>query len=179
VKYIPPQLTKPFENYIIGLDEGVVTIPLTGHYTHSSNTQLTYKATAANGSIATATISNDNLQLKGMAKGVTRISIAATDGRETSSDGSFQVRVVEKKSAPVYAVYPIPVQRDIHTLLNPEVKQAELVISSTVGERLMKATVTPDKNNVATLDLSKLNPGTYKLTVYTSKGNHTQMFIKR
>ena len=179
VKYIPPQLTKPFENYIIGLDEGVVTIPLTGHYTHSSNTLLTYKATAANGSIATATISNDNLQLKGMAKGVTRISIAATDGRETSSDGSFQVRVVEKKSAPVYAVYPIPVQRDIHTLLNPEIKQAELVISSTVGERLMKATVTPDKNNVATLDLSKLNPGTYKLTVYTSKGNHTQMFIKR
>ncbi len=179
VKYIPPQLTKPFENYIIGLDDGVVTIPLTGHYTHSSNTQLTYKATAANGSIATATISNDNLQLKGMAKGVTRISIAATDGRETSSDGSFQVRVVEKKSAPVYAVYPIPVQRDIHTLLNPEVKQAELVISSTVGERLMKATVTPDKNNVATLDLSKLNPGTYKLIVYTSKGNHTQMFIKR
>ena len=179
VKYIPPQLTKPFENYIIGLDEGVVTIPLTGHYTHSSNTQLTYKATAANGSIATATISNDNLQLKGMTKGVTRISIAATDGRETSSDGSFQVRVVEKKSAPVYAVYPIPVQRDIHALLNPEVKQAELVISSTVGERLMKTTVTPDKNNVATLDLSKLNPGTYKLTVYTSKGNHTQMFIKR
>ena len=179
VKYIPPQLTKPFENYIIGLDEGVVTIPLTGHYTHSSNTQLTYKATAANGSIAAATIHNDNLQLKGMAKGVTRISITATDGRETSSDGSFQVRVVEKKSAPVYAVYPIPVQRDIHTLLNPEVKQAELVISSTVGERLMKATVTPDKNNVATLDLSKLNPGTYKLTVYTSKGNHTQMFIKR
>ena len=99
-------LTKPFENYIIGLDEGVVTIPLTGHYTHSGNTQLTYKATAANGSIATATISNDNLHLKGMAKGVTRISIAATDGRETSSDGSFQVRVVEKKSAPVYAVYP-------------------------------------------------------------------------
>ena len=114
-----------------------------------------------------------------MAKGVTRISIAASDGRETSSDGSFQVRVVEKKSAPVYAVYPIPVQKDIHTLLNPEVKQAELVVSSTVGERLMRATVTPDKYNVATLDLSKLNPGTYKLTVYTSKGNHTQMFIKR
>ena len=179
IKYFPPQLTKPFENYIIGLDEGVVTIPLSGHYSHSNNTQLTYKANAANGSIATATISNDNLQLKPMAKGVTRINIAATDGRETSSDGSFQVRVVEKKSAPVYAVYPIPVQNDIHALLNPEVKQAELIISSTVGERVMKAMVTADKNNVATLDLSKLNPGTYKLTVYTSKGNHTQMFIKR
>ena len=58
-------------------------------------------------------------------------------------------------------------------------KQAELVISSTVGERVMKATVTPDKYSVATLDLSKLTPGTYKLTVYTSKGNHSQMFIKR
>ena len=43
----------------------------------------------------------------------------------------------------------------------------------------MSATVTPDKNSVATLDLSKLRPGTYKLTVHTSKGNHTQMFIKR
>jgi subtilase family domain protein len=44
---------------------------------------------------------------------------------------------------------------------------------------VMEATVTPDKNNVAKLDLSKLHPGTYKLTVHTSKGNHTQMFIKR
>ena len=179
VKYIPPQLTKPFENYIIGMDEGVVTIPLAGHYTHSSNTQLTYKANVANGGVASTTISNDNLQLKPMSKGVTRINITASDGRKTSSDASFQVRVVEKKAAPVYAVYPIPVQKDIHTLLNPEVKQAELVINSTVGERLMKATVTPDKYNVATLDLSKLNPGTYKLTVYTNKGNHTQLFIKR
>jgi peptidase families S8 and S53 len=87
--------------------------------------------------------------------------------------------VVEKKSAPVYAVYPIPVRRDINVLLNPEVKQTELVISSTVGERMMKTTLVPDKNNVATLNLSQLNPGTYKLTVHTSKGNHTQMFIKR
>ena len=103
----------------------------------------------------------------------------ASDGRQTSSDGSFQVRVVEKKSAPVYAVYPIPAKTDINALLNPEVTQAEFVISSTVGEQLMSATVTPDKNSVATLDLSKLRPGTYKLTVHTSKGNHTQMFIKR
>ena len=81
--------------------------------------------------------------------------------------------------APVYAVYPIPVRKDIHALLNPEVKQAELVVSTTVGERLMKADVTPDRNHVATLDLSRLNPGTYRLAVHTSKGNHTQMFIKR
>jgi len=71
------------------------------------------------------------------------------------------------------------VVKDINALLNPEVKQAEFVISSTVGEQVMKATVTPDKNNVATLDLAKLHPGTYKLTVHTNKGKYTQMFIKR
>ena len=114
-----------------------------------------------------------------MSKGITRISILASDGHQTSSEGSFQIRVVEKKSAPVYAVYPIPVRKDINALLNPEVKQAEFVISSTVGEQVIKATVTPDKNNVATLDLAKLHPGTYKLTVHTSKGKYTQMFIKR
>lgn len=179
VKYIPPQLEKPFDNYIIGLDEGVVTIPLAGHYTYSGKNQLTYKADVTNSSIATATVNNDNLQLKPLAKGITRINISASDGRQTSSDGSFQVRVVERKSAPVYVVYPIPVKKDINALLNPEVKQAEFVVSSTVGERLMSAVVTPDKNNVATLNLSKLTPGTYKLTVYTSKGNHSQMFIKR
>ena len=114
-----------------------------------------------------------------MTKGITRISILASDGHQTSSEGSFQIRVVARKSAPVYAVYPVPVKRDINALLNPEVKQAEFVISSTVGERVMKATVTPDKNNVATLNLAKLHSGTYKLTVHTSKGNYTQMFIKR
>ena len=178
VKYMPPKLEQPFANYIIGLDEGPVNISLKGHYT-GSGSQLSYKANVANGGIASVQVSNDQLQVKPLARGVTRVSVLASDGRQTSSDGSFQVRVVEKKSAPVYAVYPIPAKTDINALLNPEVTQAEFVISSTVGEQLMSATVTPDKNSVAKLDLSKLRPGTYKLTVHTSKGNHTQMFIKR
>ena len=178
VKYMPPTLDQPFANYIIGLDEGPVNISLKGHYT-SSGSQLSYKANVANGGIASAQVSNDQLQVKPLARGITRINVLASDGRQTSSDGSFQVRIVEKKSAPVYAVYPIPAKTDINALLNPEVTQAEFVISSTVGEQVMEATVTPDKNNVAKLDLSKLRPGTYKLTVHTSKGNHTQMFIKR
>ena len=178
IPYMPPKLEQPFANYIIGLDEGPLNISLKGHYT-SSGSQLSYKANVANGGIASVQVSNDQLQIKPLARGVTRVSVLASDGRQTSSDGSFQIRVVEKKSAPVYAVYPIPAKKDINALLNPEVTQAEFVISSTVGEQLMSATVTPDKNNVAKLDLSKLRPGTYKLTVHTSKGNHTQMFIKR
>lgn len=176
IPYMPPKLEQPFANYIVGLDEGPLNISLKGHYTSS---QLSYKANVANGGIASVQVSNDQLQIKPLARGVTRVSVLASDGRQTSSDGSFQIRVVERKSAPVYAVYPIPAKTDINALLNPEVTQAEFVISSTVGEQLMSATVTPDKNSVATLDLSKLRPGTYKLTVHTSKGNHTQMFIKR
>ena len=178
IPYMPPKLEQPFANYIVGLDEGPVNISLKGHYT-SSGSQLSYKANVANGGIASVQVSNDQLQIKPLARGVTRVSVLASDGRQTSSDGSFQIRVVERKSAPVYAVYPIPAKTDINALLNPEVTQAEFVISSTVGEQVMEATVTPDKNNVAKLDLSKLRPGTYKLTVHTSKGNHTQMFIKR
>ena len=178
IPYMPPKLEQPFANYIIGLDEGPLNISLKGHYT-SSGSQLSYKANVANGGIASVQVSNDQLQIKPLARGVTRVSVLASDGRQTSSDGSFQIRVVERKSAPVYAVYPIPAKKDINALLNPEVTQAEFVISSTVGEQLMSATVTPDKNSVAKLDLSKLRPGTYKLTVHTSKGNHTQMFIKR
>ena len=178
IPYMPPKLEQPFANYIIGLDEGPLNISLKGHYT-SSGSQLSYKANVANGGIASVQVSNDQLQVKPLARGVTRVSVLASDGRQTSSDGSFQIRVVERKSAPVYAVYPIPAKKDINALLNPEVTQAEFVISSTVGEQVMEATVTPDKNNVAKLDLSKLRPGTYKLTVHTSKGNHTQMFIKR
>ena len=178
IPYMPPKLEQPFANYIIGLDEGLLNISLKGHYTGSGN-QLSYKVNVANGGIASVQVSNDQLQIKPLARGVTRVSVLASDGRQTSSDGSFQIRVVERKSAPVYAVYPIPAKTDINALLNPEVTQAEFVISSTVGEQLMSATVTPDKNSVAKLSLSKLRPGTYKLTVHTSKGNHTQMFIKR
>lgn len=178
IPYMPPKLEQPFANYIVGLDEGSLNISLKGHYT-SSGSQLSYKANVANGGIASVQVSNDQLQIKPLARGVTRVSVLASDGRQTSSDGSFQIRVVERKSAPVYAVYPIPAKKDINALLNPEVTQAEFVISSTVGEQLMSATVTPDKNSVAKLDLSKLRPGTYKLTVHTNKGNHTQMFIKR
>lgn len=179
LKYVPPTLETPFDNYIIGLDEGSVSLSLNNHYTHSGNKQLTYKANVMNNGIADASINNENLQLRPLKTGVTRVNILASDGQQTSSEGSFQVRVVEKKSAPVYVVYPIPVRKDIHILLNPEVKQAEMIISSTVGERLKQTEVTPDKDHVATMDLSTLHPGTYKLTVHTSKGKHTQMFIKR
>ena len=175
---MPPKLEKTFDNYIIGLDEEPVNISLKGHYT-SGSSQLSYTAYVANNGIASAQINNDQLQIKPLARGITRINVLASDGRQTSSDGSFQIRVVERKSAPVYAVDPIPAKKDINALLNPEVTQAEFVISSTIGEQVMEATVTPDKNNVAKLDLSKLRPGTYKLTVHTNKGNHTQMFIKR
>jgi len=179
IKYMPPKLEKAFDNYIIGLDEEPVNISLKGHYANSGSSELSYKANVSNSGIASVQVNNDQLQIKPLARGITRINVLASDGRQTSSDGSFQIRVVERKSAPVYAVYPIPAKKDINALLNPEVTQAEFVISSTVGEQVMEATVTPDKNNIATLDLSKLHPGTYKLTVHTSKGNHTQMFIKR
>lgn len=179
IKYLPPTLETPFSNYIVGLDEGLVSIPLNGHYKHSGSNQLSFQASVGNNSVASVELNNDKLQLKPLALGLTRISVVASDGTQRSSEGSFQVRVVERKSAPVYAVYPIPVKTEINALLNSDVKEAEFVVTSTVGEQLMKATVAPDNNNVAKLDLSKLHTGTYKLFVYTNKGTHVQMFIKR
>jgi subtilase family domain protein len=179
IKYLPPTLETPFSNYIVGLDEGLVSIPLNGHYKHSGSNQLSFQASVGNSSVASVEVNNDKLQLKPLALGLTRISVVASDGTQRSSEGSFQVRVVERKSAPVYAVYPIPVKTEINALLNSDVKEAEFVVTSTVGEQLMKATVVPDNNNVAKLDLSKLHTGTYKLFVYTNKGTHVQMFIKR
>ncbi len=178
-KYVAPKLEKPFGDYIIGLDEGTVNIPLQGHYTSSGSKGLTYKVNVNNGNVVSAGIANDNIQVKALTMGVTRIGVVASDGRQSSSDGSFQIRVVERKADPVYAIYPVPVKRDVNALLNPEITQAEFVVTSTVGERIMTATVVPDSKNVATLDLGKLSSGTYKLTVRTSKGDHTQMFIKR
>ena len=156
-----------------------MNIPLKGHYSGSANKELTYTVSASNNKIASAGITNNNIQIKALAKGTTRISVLASDGRQNSSEGSFQLRVVERKSAPVYAVYPIPVKRDINALLNPEVSQAEFIISSTVGERVMKANVKPDSKHVATLNLASLRSGTYKLTVHTNKGDFSKMFIKR
>lgn len=179
IKYLPPTLETPFSNYIVGLDEGLVSIPLNGHYKHSGSNQLSFQASVGNSRVASVEVNNDKLQFKPLALGLTPISVVASDGTQRSSEGSFQVRVVERKSAPVYAVYPIPVKTEINALLNSDVKEAEFVVTSTVGEQLMKATVAPDNNNVAKLDLSKLHTGTYKLFVYTNKGTHVQMFIKR
>lgn len=179
LEYVPPRLAQSFDNLIIGLDEGAVKLPLQPHYVYNGRKALTYDAQVTNSNIATATVEGDQLLLKPLAKGITRISLSATDGRQSAADASFQIRVVEKKAAPVYAVYPIPVKRDLNALLNPEVKQAELEVYTTVGQRVMTTTVAPDKNHVATVSLAHLSAGTYKLVVHTSKGKHTQLFIKR
>lgn len=118
-KYMPPKLEKPFGNFIIGLDEGVVNIPLKGHYSGSANKELTYTVSASNNKIASAGITNNNIQIKALAKARPASAYSLPTVGKTHRKRSFQLRVVERKSAPVYAVYPIPVKRDINALLNP------------------------------------------------------------
>ena len=176
----PTQLATAFENLIIGLDEGTKTISLPEHYQYASGERLHFSVVSGNEKVVKATADAEGrLELRAVGKGTTKVQVRATDSRKSVVESSFQVRVVDHIAAPVYMVYPIPVKRDLNALLNPKLTSATFIISTPTGEEVLRRTVSANALHVASVDLSKLAPATYRLTILTAQGKHQQLFIKR
>lgn len=176
----PTQLATAFENLIIGLDEGTKTISLPEHYQYASGERLHFSVVSGNEKVVKATSDAEGrLELRAVGKGTTKVQVRATDSRKSVVESSFQVRVVDHIAAPVYMVYPIPVKRDLNALLNPKLTSATFIISTPTGEEVLRRTVSANALHVASVDLSKLAPATYRLTILTAQGKHQQLFIKR
>lgn len=182
VKYVPPTLIEPFNDIILGMDMQNHVVKVSTHYNMSNPAVASYSAVSSNPAVAvvepSAASGGGTFSIRALSKGTSRITVSVTDGQNTSQN-SFQVRVVQRESDPVYMIYPIPVQTNLNALLNSRLKQAEFVINSQTGEEVMRARVKTNNKNVATIDISRLSPGTYRLSVNTEIGNYKQVFIKR
>lgn len=179
-RYTKPALIMPFADIVIGLNEKEQHIALAPHYHFSPRTSHHYSLQNTVPSVASASVEMDNmLHLRPHRLGTTRINITASDGRNSTSEGTFQVRVVEDAQLPVYSVYPVPVRSALYALLNSQIEEATFVLRNTLGEEVYRSQAQTNAQHIATANLSTLPPGTYSLSVITKKGTHQQMILKR
>ena len=166
VKYFPPKYNSNLTDITIGVGDGTVRIPLDGKIDYVEGLPLSLTAESGNTNLFDATIDGTDLVLTPKMKGRANASLTVNDGRNQASK-KVKVTVVNDTEAGVMLVYPMPATNKINALLNPDVTEAVVRVTSVRGEVLIEKTVTPSATHVATVDITSLSAGTYILVVRT------------
>lgn len=88
-------------------------------------------------------------------------------------------QVTQDKNNAVYSVWPIPVIDNLNAWVNAKYKSASFIITTPRGEEVINKKENVDNKGIATVDLSKLAPGTYSLKIETSDETFTQTIVKQ
>ena len=146
----------------------------------SEGVTLSYKASVANGSLATATIGADGkLSIRGQKPGTTLVSVEVSDGISPAVQTSIPLRVVQHASEPVYSVYPIPATTELNVVLNPAIQRANIQIYSAMGVKALDRDYTVAGIGKVKLPVKHLAPGAYTIRVQSTKGVYTKAFVKK
>ncbi|WP_329904815.1 S8 family serine peptidase [Porphyromonas pogonae] len=177
--YNPPRLLGNIKPMIVGTQQKTKVLDLVPLFSHESDQKLQFKASSANGSVASVAVSEDGkLLLTAHQNGTTNIKVTATDGVSDPVETSFEVRVVPNSDDAVYVVYPIPVVKQLNAVVNPDIKRANFVVVSSMGQEVFNRSYDINGMNLVTLSLSKLVPGSYTLIVTSEKATYKKNFVK-
>lgn len=177
--YEAPSVIANMKNATIGMNDGSKNYDLLQYFKFQEGAKVTFTASSSNSGVATAKIEGNALKVAAQKPGKATITVTLSDAINTPVQTKFEVRVVENSADLVYAAYPIPAKDDLNLLFNPEVTSAQFLVHTVLGEKVLDSKIsgifegTPVKVN-----LRKLAPGNYTLTVKTNKGSYKKAFIK-
>ena len=177
--YKAPAFIASLGNQIVGVGE-TTTLEVAPTLEKSEGVTLSYKASVANGSLATATIGADGkLSIRGQKPGTTLVSVEVSDGISPAVQTSIPLRVVQHASEPVYSVYPIPATTELNVVLNPAIQRANIQIYSAMGVKALDRDYTVAGIGKLKLPVKHLAPGTYTIRIQSAKGVYTKAFVKK
>lgn len=178
VVYVAPKLIAALDNVVLGLDEIALVMELSDKFALTPGFTPTFEVESLGKGIATAELTGSQLVIKPKAVGLTSVRVRVSDGKK-STEATVTVRVVKQGNAGVYAVYPVPVRTKLNALTNRAVEQVTFVVSDLRGKEVFRQTTKADKRTqVASVDLRRLVPGSYRLSVLSSKETYQTMFVK-
>lgn len=178
VVYVAPKLIAALDNVVLGLDEVALVMELADKFALTPGFAPTFEVESLGKGIATAELTGTQLVIKPKGVGLTSVRVRVSDGKK-STEATMTVRVVKQGNAGVYAIYPVPVRTNLNALTNRAVEQVTFVVSDLRGKEVFRQTAKADKRTqVASVDLRKLVPGSYRLTVLSSKETYQTMFVK-
>lgn len=177
--YKAPVFIASLGNQIVGVGE-TTTLEVAPTLEKSEGVTLSYKASVANGSLATATIGADGkLSIRGQKPGTTLVSVEVSDGISPAVPTSIPLRVVQHASESVYSVYPIPATTELNVVLNPAIQRANIQIYSAMGVKALDRDYTVAGIGKVKLPVKYLAPGAYTLRVQSPQGTYTKAFVKK
>ncbi|MDY3090239.1 MAG: T9SS type A sorting domain-containing protein, partial [Porphyromonas sp.] len=110
--------------------------------------------------------------------GGTSVILTVSDGLKQSKS-IVQVRVTDRSSGELAALYPVPAHSFIKVLMRSATPSVKVIVTSLRGEKLIEQTLSVDPTRKdAMLSVDKLAPGTYNLIVQTEHSTTKRSFIK-
>lgn len=180
VNYKAPELVADFGTVELSSSASPVEVKLSDKFKSSIGLPLTFTATSSSPEIAEATIdaATGTLRITPKKAGTTFIEVVANDG-VSSTKTSFSVTVLSggEGGNSAYVLFPVPAtyKLNVQSLTREPVKMA---ITSLRGEQLIETSATFGKTDIATVDISKLVPGTYRIHLTSGGKKTTRTFIK-
>ncbi|MDD7456754.1 MAG: S8 family serine peptidase [Bacteroidales bacterium] len=178
VNVAAPKVLDPFAPVTLGVKNGEASIKVDSHFTTNPYLSMSYNATSTDGTIASVVIDNGGiLTVQPHKPGRTYVNVEASNGYKSIST-SFEVQVTEDKDMPVYSVWPLPVRKEMNAWLNPSVTKATIIVSTMTGEEVFRKDVTANAQGIATVNLSDLAAGSYRLTITTNGETYRKTIVK-
>lgn len=176
--YKAPAFNAALPKAIVGASQEYF-LKLASSITATPGAKLTYKASSSNGQIATTRIEDDGrLYIRGLKPGTARISVEVSDGVSEPAKANFDIRVVANPADVVYSVYPLPMTTELNIVVDPDLNEAEVELTTLTGVRVLKQTYATKGTGTITLKTRRLEPGTYMLRVRSSKGAYSRAIVK-
>lgn len=174
-----PVVKAPIKSLLVGVNSGPLELSLPDYFEKPYYLNLSFEATSAKPSIVDTFIDkNGRLFVIGEKPGKASIVVTASNGYK-STRTTIDVTVTANTGADVYAIWPMPIDRDLNVWLNPKHKRAEIKVQSINGELILEKEIKADGAGIAQLPLYQLNPGAYVLVVKVDGRESVYSILKR
>ncbi|MGI6074561.1 MAG: S8 family serine peptidase [Fermentimonas sp.] len=180
IKVVAPELVEPFPNFVLGVNNQPISIKLSEFFSVQDMFDLKYKIESKNESIVTVKIDeNGSASLKGIKPGSTTVIVTADNGYKTTT-AMIYVTVTENADEDVYAVWPLPMGRNLNIWLNPKHKTARVRLQSMSGDIVLDNNVNVNETGIGSITLDRIAIGPYILKIDTDGGKqYSRSVIKR
>ena len=172
-----PQQVKPYEDIFLTKVGESFSLNLDEYVSDEDGEDLNYTITSENKDLLYFAKNGNNLKATSIAVGATSVTITGTDGLGKSVTGKFNV-VVRAEGVEVEA-YPNPVIDNLFIRTGKEKAKTSVKIYSQTGSEVYSAEGESSVFEPMTVNLAKLAPGRYKLSVSYNGKEHNKQIIKR
>lgn len=180
-KEAAPQVTTAFGRMQLPANGRRTTLDLREYFSDPKGRSLMYEVSSSADAIASVVRNGENLIIEPKVPGNTQIMVRALNGAGLSASQSFTVEVVNGDSNDLtnaVSAYPNPVKKDLNISLQPAIRgEVTLRLYNATGRVMLFEKVTVGDNGYS-IDMSKMQAGTYTLVVECAAGTWKKNIIK-